>query len=240
MTPRPQDDRPNAIRHATYPTLPQLALAIAAERPVPDTSLEQFHMTADSLIRQAEKLQEIFSGKTVLFLGDDDHVSVLLAAFSDVTPVVYDIDVRVIDSLNTWAERLPLLRYSARVHDIRDPLPESRLCDAFYINPPYASHNAGYSIRFWLTRALEGCIPNCDGVLVLPTDDTLRWVNDNWFSVQEFLGANGCRIINRDRLTHLYEQTNDLGLRSENLYLRRYDSSKSRKEDPRPGPDLYR
>lgn len=223
-----------------YPSLAQLALAIAAGRPAPDTSLEQFHMTADSLIRQAEALQLFFSGKRVLFLGDDDHASVLLAAFSDVTAVVYDIDARVIASLNSWAERLPLLRFSATVHDIRDPLPDIGPCDAFYINPPYASRNAGYSIRFWLTRALEGCVPHCDGVLVLPTDDTLRWVNENWFSVQEFLAANGCRILNRDRLTHLYEQTNDLGLRSENLYLRRYDPTRTRKESPRSGPGLYR
>jgi predicted methyltransferase len=227
---------------SSYNTVAQLAVAVSESRPSPDASLEQFHMETDSLVRQAEALESFFGGKRLLFLGDDDHMSVLLAAFLDISPVVFEIDRRVVASLRMWSERLHLRDYEVYEYDIRSPLPKPALglCDAFYINPPYSSHNGGYGIRFWLTRAFEGCEPFCDGVVVLPSDEHLPWVNENWRDIQSFISANGCRILNRGKDTQLYRSTNDLGLRSENLYLRRFDPSAEVKEMPRPGSALYR
>lgn len=231
----------NVSRNTTeFVGIAQLAAMLDSLRPPADHALEQFHMTWDSMMRQAEDLITLFQGKRVLFLGDDDHISVLLAAFGDIEPVVYEIDPRVVKSLREWATKLQLLNFSAIEHDIRVKLNISKKTDAFYINPPYSSRNHGYGIKFWITRALENCTNDCCGVIVMPSDEHLKWVNDNWIEVQRFVAANGCRIMNHHRLIHVYNETNDLALKSENLYVRRYDASLEDKEDARPGEKLYR
>jgi predicted methyltransferase len=225
----------------SYRSIGELAAALDSLRPEPDPQLEQFLMMAPNLADQAEYLGRIFADRRVLFLGDDDHVSILVAAFSTVSPVVYEVDHRVVASLKSWADRLPLPSYSVALHDIREPFRQPPECDAFYINPPYSSKTDGYGIKFWISRALEGCVPYCEGVIVLPADSDGGWIDQNWLSVQDFLTANGFRIVNpHNDVRHMYHGTNDLGLRSENLRVRRVDPSRRLPIEPRPGTHLYR
>lgn len=109
----------------------KLAVKIAAARPAPDTGIEQYLMSAESMARQVLCLEETFRGKTVFFLGDDDHMSVLLAYCLGVSPVVAEIDERVRSSLARLYGELHI-RHPAGIisYDAREEIPKknSRRC----------------------------------------------------------------------------------------------------------------
>jgi predicted methyltransferase len=219
----------------------KLADWLAPRRPANDPSLEQFLMQSGSLADQGALIGERFDGRSVLFLGDDDHASIIAAAFGDIAATVYELDERVAESLRSWARELRLRNYAVEVADIRSVSPTGERCDAFYINPPFSSKNDGHGLRYWITKALELCVSHCEGIVVMPADDDLDWVNRNWISVQQFVSENGCRILSTgESQLHTYESTNDVGLRSQNLFLRRIDPSRERKELIRHGTSLYR
>lgn len=219
-----------------------LAVELAASRPPADPSVEQFHMMPDSMARLTEGAGQFLQGKRVLFIGDDDHMSVMFSAFHDVTPVVLEYDDRVLASLDTWLGKLSTRQAELQHYDVRNPLPLNfEKCDAFFINPPYSSKTGGHAIRVWLTRALAGCVKRSDGIILLPRDESLDWVNECWLDMQRFFSLNGCRIMTQqNRLTQMYEGTNDPGLQSEAVFLRRFDPSRVKEEDPRAGEQLYR
>ena len=220
-----------------------LAVDLERSRPEPDTDLEQFHMSAASMAALAEACAPFFNGERVLFLGDDDHMSVLLAAVGDIGAKVFEVDGRVVESLNAWRSDLRLRDYSAEVWDIRNPLDwVPKKCEGFFLNPPYSSKTGGYAIRFWLSRALDACVQDCNGVVVMPADSSIDWVNAAWLSMQDFVTKNGFRILapaNRGG-SQLYLNTNIPGLASEALFLQRVDPSRRVREEPRAGAALYR
>lgn len=223
--------------------LSTLAVEIAHSRPPADTSIEQFHMMADSMVNLCDGgLGDFLSDSgRVLFLGDDDHISILLASKWDLSPVVLEYDQRVIDSLTRWSRKLNLRSYEVAKYDVRDPVPPIEKCDTFYINPPYSSKNDGHGMRAWVTRSLEACVDRCDGVIIMPHSDTLSWVNDSWIGMQSFLAANGLRILTQNnRPLQMYDGTNDIGLQSEAVFVRRTNPRLTRKEPPRVGTALYR
>jgi predicted methyltransferase len=224
-----------------YTTPGSLAEELSRSRPMADPKLEQFHMSYVSMLDQMKVLQGRFNQRRVLFLGDDDHMSILLAAFADLSPVVLEIDPRVVDSLQGWANRLHLRDFRVLHHDLRNEMPDiGPPCESFYVNPPYSSKNAGHGIRAWITRAMEVCIPEMEGVLVLPSDEHVSWIDRNWLLTQEFLTANGFRVISCGEIEHYYSFANDQGLKSSNLYVRRVDPTRVLKELPRAGSSLYR
>lgn len=218
-----------------------LADAIAPLRPASDPKFEQFHLQSGSLAAQVEMLIKHYDNRKILFLGDDDHVSVIAARFSQIQPVVYEIDERVVASLQEWGSRLQLLGSSVHHADLRSLESGAVTCDAFYLNPPFSSKNQGHGLRFWLSKALDLCHPICEGVVVMPANIDLTWVNQNWLSMQEFASQNGFRVISvEDSQLQAYNMTNDVGLRSQNLRLRRIDVTRRRSEPVRWGDAIYR
>lgn len=61
---------------------------ISHNRPDADMSIEQYLMTPESMATQTMLLQSTFQNKKVLFLGDDDHMSVIFARFLNTIPTV--------------------------------------------------------------------------------------------------------------------------------------------------------
>lgn len=221
-----------------------LADAIAKERPAADETLEQFLMDANSVAAQARYIARVLDGQTVLFLGDDDHVSVVTAAFSNISAVVFDVDERIVQSINRWKERLQLINLSADCKDLRDVAPNQlaalRQCDSFYVNPPYSSKNAAHGLKAWIDTATEVCVPYCDGIVVMPSNRDMAWVNSNWLAVQEFVTANGYRITEVGSDQQAYSGVHDLGLRSQNLTLSRVQPDRRLPERASTGSRLYR
>ena len=233
------------LQRVTAFDAPALAELVAASRPKAIASLEQFHMTPTSLVEQFEALSQRFANRTVVMLGDDDHLSVLLAAFTDATIRVVDIDERVTNSLDTWSAKLPLPNLTAVHADIRDAAQLrhrfDRPADVFYVNPPFSSKNNGHGIRAWITAALLLCDERCDGVVVMPADHLeLGWVNRNWLSIQSFLSANGLRVTSLGGARQSYADQNLSGLRSCNLHVSRVFASLQAPEIANPDASLYR
>lgn len=75
------------------------ALELNKLRPEADMSIEQYLMTPESMARQVNIMKSVLSDKKVLFLGDDDHLSVLFGKYLDVSPVVVEYDARIRRSL---------------------------------------------------------------------------------------------------------------------------------------------
>jgi predicted methyltransferase len=196
----------------------------AVERPTANHSIEQFLMTPESLQVQVRKVGPFLAEKRVFFLGDDDHVSPLLARDYGVRPVVYEIDERVRTSLATQFSKYQIIDVMVADYDARSPVAIGELCEAFYINPPYSSKSEGLGIKVWLMRALEACQGESVGVLVMPWTGgnvSASWVSDVQESVQSFLAHNGLSISAIDHNVSSYEDVNDTGLLSSNIYLER-------------------
>ena len=212
---------------------------VAASRPSADPFIEQFLMKATDLNEQVNRIGPYFENKRVFFLGDDDHISPLLAERFRVDPVVYEYDERIRKNLGYWFMRANITSFKVEEYDARKPVVINEPCDSFYINPPYSSKSEGLGIKVWLMRALEACQPDCKGILVMPLGNaniSKGWTKDVEHSVKGFLGENGLAITNIDMNISSYEHTNDTTLKSSNLYLLRSDPSQQTFINP---ADLY-
>lgn len=209
------------------------------ERPAPDARLEQFLMTTASVEHQADYLSRILEGDLVI-LGDDDHVSIPIALMDPRRRVsVVDTDYRVLDSLAHWIDRHEIGNIELIHADLRDYAGPYGIYTAFYANPPWSSKNGGHGLRYWLSRALDLCGPHCAGVVALPGND-LTWANRNWLSMQDYSARNGLRWVEVDAVRCQYEHTNQAGLFSQNVHMRRTDSQRRLIEKARQGEGIYR
>ncbi|MBI4449332.1 bis-aminopropyl spermidine synthase family protein [Candidatus Woesearchaeota archaeon] len=141
--------------YAMHHWTPQaVRIDVSDMRCVEDRSFAQLRVCEEDLKVRAAYIAKAARGqRKVLVLGDDDFLSLLLAAqgvFDDI--VVLDIDPRVVSRINEVAatHRLPV---RARVHDLRDPLPQDLIgmVDVCCFDPPYT----GAGFRLFLSRSVE-------------------------------------------------------------------------------------
>jgi N4-bis(aminopropyl)spermidine synthase len=138
-------------------------LALVSEAaPSPRLELDQCHSTVKAKLRRvlAMHAADALAGRRILFLGDDDLVSVALARFvrrfgsaATVQRVtVIDVDVRLLAFIEDELAEAPFAVECVQ-HDLREPLPPSlaRAFDTVVTDPPYTS--AGASL--FLSRAVE-------------------------------------------------------------------------------------
>jgi predicted methyltransferase len=94
---------------------------------------------------------EWLHGKSVAVLGDDDGISVALAAFTDVESVtVIDIDPEVIAFLESLAAEMGV-EIEIRLHDLRKPLPDDLKGRFWLVNADPPQNAKGE--RFFLEQA---------------------------------------------------------------------------------------
>ena len=138
-------------------------LTKAARRaPRPRLELDQCHCTVGTKLRRVLALDEADAlvGRRILLLGDDDLVSLAIAAVvrrfgSDATVphlAVLDIDTQLLDFLRAELEDAPFPFTCVR-HDLREPLPGAiaGAFDTVVTDPPYTVPAA----RLFLSRAAE-------------------------------------------------------------------------------------
>ena len=203
----------------------ELITKIIANRPVADESLDQHLMDEASMQSQLASLG-IFSGQKVFFLGDDDHMSVLLGQELQVGALVLEYDERIIESLNDMYKKLGLTSCKAVKYDAHTPIPGQYVnkVDAFYINPPYSSKTDGADIKLWLDRSVEVCPEACFGVLVMPWNGgnlEEDWVYSVQNSVEIYLAESNLEIVQVEHNAHSYESVSHPGLKSSNIHLRK-------------------
>lgn len=193
-------------------------------RPVADPNLEQFLMEDEGMVEQVLLLSNHLDALTdVVFIGDDDHVSLLLAKFLEVRVRVFDVDQRVVDSINLVAAERGL-SVSARYYDVRDEFPEPGGFQFFYVNPPYSSKNHALGVKVWLMRALDAVGRDCDGVLVFPGISSHRemsWVASNVLEFTRYLLDSDSVVTAIESDKHSYIDTNDRHLYSTNYLIHR-------------------
>lgn len=147
------------------------ALAGLLERAVQGTpaaklDLDQTHCTPDTKLRRVLRMHEAgaLAGQRVIVLGDDDLVSVALAAFAaHVGPAAAPRRLAVVecdpDLVRYLGDQLAELGIAAEIvtHDLREPLPESLLrgFDVACTDPPYTVAGA----ELFLSRAVSALAP---------------------------------------------------------------------------------
>jgi predicted methyltransferase len=142
----------------------------AAGVPAAKLDLDQTHCTVDTKLRRVLRLHDAgaLAGQRVLLLGDDDLVSVALAAFaaqSGASPrrlAVVDCDPDLIAYLGAELGALGLAAELIE-HDLREPLPRSLLAgfDVVCTDPPYTVAGA----ELFLSRAVSALAPGAGGHL---------------------------------------------------------------------------
>ena len=134
-------------------------LAVLEGAPPADPALDQSHCTLATRLRRVALLYDLgLAERDLLLLGDDDLVSVALAAASDARRraagllTVVDVDQRVLDVVTAQATVLGAEVECVR-HDLREPLP-SGLVDTFdgvFTDVPYTVEGA----TLFLSRAAQ-------------------------------------------------------------------------------------
>lgn len=195
--------------------------SIANTRPEADHGVEQVLMTPESMRQQGMLFQEMIApGSRVVSLGDDDHMTILLGSnmASDIT--VFENDDRIIANLNDQAAQRSIQPYRTIKHNLRLRIPEEYegKFDVCLSNPPYSSKNEGFGIKTWVSRSRQLLRDGGLGLVVIPLQEELPWSLRNMVIVQQYLGELGCAIIRIDKDVHAYDDANDAGLMSSNIW----------------------
>ncbi|MFH1388609.1 MAG: bis-aminopropyl spermidine synthase family protein [Patescibacteria group bacterium] len=220
----------------------KLILDIAKSRPRADHSVEQYLMTGESLYIQLGLFKRVVSRGQVLFLGDDDHFSIVSALYTDIKPTVLEIDDRVIKSLRKVSRKCNLTDYTVIKHDIRSTSQSIKQghFDCVVANPPYSSKNKAYGIKLWISRGLYYLKKGGVLLLILPMDRALPWSISNILIAQAFLVSNRCFLFDVDGDAHTYKDLPDIGLRSCNFWCFYMGGATNLFPNLRPGENPYR
>jgi N4-bis(aminopropyl)spermidine synthase len=170
----------------------------AAGTPRAKPELDQTHCTVDTKIRRVLRMHEAgaLAGRRILVLGDDDLVSVAIAAFAAALGLQSAIErLAVIDSdpdVLAWAgDRIAGTGVAAELveHDLRRPLPESLAgeFDVACTDPPYTVAGA----ELFLSRAVAALAPE-PGRHVFFSFGARR--PDEALRTQEVIGAMGLTV----------------------------------------------
>ena len=217
------------------------ALELNNLRPEADMSIEQYLMTPESMTRQVNIMKPVLNGKKVLFLGDDDHLSVLFGRYLNVSPVVVEYDARIRRSLRDNYVKNNINNYLIEEYDARNVLPRHVNADAFYINPPYSSKNRGKGAKVWLSRVARAVPVGSLSVLVYPIDEGLQWTLDCTNDILQYAYDCGLMVVNIDKDIHTYEHLpKDPGLLSSNIYLYKFKDCVAKEVKDIDGGSLYR
>ncbi len=135
--------------------IPDDSAAFVKTRPEADRDLDQFLATADTVLRRASLLDflEDVRNKKILFLGDDDHTSHVVASIGRASMIhVVDIDDRILKNLksNSMSANYDIMTTK---HDLKFTLPDSikGKFDTVFTDPPYTPEG----IELFLSRAVS-------------------------------------------------------------------------------------
>ena len=183
----------------SHEKLLKLATTIDSLRPKSNVLIDQCPIFPRDLTRRAEVILENefpISNKKVLFIGDDDLVSILISSvFEPDLLGLIDIDDRVLESLSKNAfgakksDKLAL--YEGNIVDIvdkkiDDPFDKS-LFDFFVTDPPYTETGYYYFLKFGIKHLKFGG----RAYIAIPYMNLEEWTNELLFKVEKLLLENG-------------------------------------------------
>lgn len=167
----------------------------------PEAQYGQLQATAASSERRVAALIRDLPalGRSVLFLGDDDLTSLLLAGAicGDVT--VADVDQRVLKLVARVAGDFGL-GISTIAHDVRQPLPPElqQRYDSVHCDPV----DDGIWLEWWLRAAVSALMPVPGARLFLSLSP--RRIGSRYVGVHRFLQERGFVLEHRERNANQY------------------------------------
>lgn len=163
-------------------------------RPVPKRNYDQFTATVETSAKRAALLDFLgdVRGKRVLFLGDDDFVSVATANIRSAQEVaVLDVDERILDNIGTISRELDLGIRAVR-HDLRKPI-TARLrgkFDVVFTDPPYTPEG----MRLFVSRAIEAIDRRNQAARVYVCYGNSGRAKERFLPIQEVLTGAGLML----------------------------------------------
>ncbi len=213
----------------------RLAKKISRNRKLALHEVSQWYMRAKDMALQIEEIAPFFAGKKVVFLGDGDGISILLAIAASKGLVegptqicVLDIDERELDFYSHFASKFKVnLAFSTQLYNVFDKLPEQlrQSFEAFYINPPYSSatNPKGLGFTLWLERCLELCSAKPIGCVVHPIyDNQTHWIGEVEQAILDFAKKGGYK---KGECVHYYHGTQAI---SANLFITSFARKRSK------------
>ena len=209
--------------------------SITARRPASMRCYDQIPMQDADICRQAELIIPFLEGKTILFLGDSDCASLVIAAIAaqynklPTQIIVLDFDARLVDVVNKFSFEMNLSHIlSARRYNVFDPIPADleRRFEWFYTNPPYGAYNRGASARLFISRAMEMAAIHAHACIILPDDDYRHWTQVAMLATQRFLYKHGWIVAEKISQLHRYSLDDDTNLTSSLIIAKNVQSSK--------------
>ena len=181
-----------------------LALIVEKARPIPRRDVDQIWMYNRAMVVQATKCFGHLQNKHCVFLGDGDGASSYYALLQHNKLVHPIASITVLDFDDNILNYHKSIISSHNIdidckyinYNVRDIVPQNlkNQFDFFYINPPYASHNNGASIKAWLHRCIDLIKDHAQGCIIIPTDKDYPWSIANTKEIEKFLSDYGFSV----------------------------------------------
>jgi predicted methyltransferase len=214
LAPQPATPPPaTCVCHGTGVTPSELldrARWAAEQRPPANNQIDQVHTVVEDLARRATILMQMgdVDGKDLVFIGDDDFCSVLLASVAKPRSItVIDLDRRILGTLGELASKhgFPLKPYEYDLgRFVTDDRPTSLLeqHDVFVTDPPYSE--AGMLLFAAVGAACLRPLAGSAGYIAVPWLDREEWSDELLYVVQRDLIEHGMLLTDVRRAFHTY------------------------------------
>lgn len=218
-----------SVQLPTMQTLSEACSHVSSLRPKPLREYDQIYMHDYALANQCKYVMPYLNGTRILYLGDGDGASSVIALASSSSQVrikeqvVIDFDERVLHGLKRCGSNTGLIQTEYYLHNVIDPSPEDLLdrFDFFYINPPYGSLNCGKSITAWIHRCMDMCTSSSMGCIIMPDDDSQQWTKPIVGNVLSFLYHNGYSVVSKNPSPQTYDLIDNPTLESKAYIVER-------------------
>lgn len=211
---------------------------VVQNRPRPIREFDQIYMKTGDMVMQSEFVANWANGKRLAFIGDGDSISVCVAYlharnilnYGPSLTTVFDFDERIVSAINRFADRERLENLSAVLYNCIDGLPDTKVFECFYTNPPWGASNNGASVNLFVQRGLEAVRYVGEGLIVIADDPQLEWPQQVLYQVQAFTSESGFYVSRMMPQLHSYHLDDAPELRSCNLLIRARPSNPERTE----------
>jgi predicted methyltransferase len=207
---------------------------VVQNRPRPIREFDQIYMKTGDMVMQSEFIASWADGKRLAFIGDGDAISVCVAylhargivGYGPSMTTVFDFDERIVHAVNRFADKERLENLQAVLYNCLDPLPQGKVFECFYTNPPWGASNNGESVNLFVQRGIEAIRNRGDGVVVIADDDELDWPQEVLYQVQAFASQRGFFVSRMMPRLHAYHLDDAPDLHSCNLIIKARPTNK--------------
>ena len=201
---------------------------VVQNRPRPIREFDQIYMKTGDMVMQSEFVASWANNKRLAFIGDGDSISVCVAylhargilSYGPSLTTVFDFDERIVSAINRFADQERLENLQAVLYNCIDALPQGKLFECFYTNPPWGASNNGASVNLFAQLGIEATRYRGEGMIVIADDPELDWPQEVLYQVQAFASTNGFYVSRMMPQLHSYHLDDAPTLRSCNLTIK--------------------